>query len=81
MQSANEALSNCREHRLSRAEGATFLTERGYRIAKTILDELAVIGGASAFEKFGHKPLYTAAGLLARSATRTPSPRRNTSQA
>jgi hypothetical protein len=42
---------------------------------------LAVIGGGPTFEKFGRKPLYTEAALLAWVASRTTKPRSNTSQA
>jgi hypothetical protein len=69
------------ERRLTRAEAAALLTERGYRTAKATLDKLAVIGGGPTFEKFGRKPLYTEAALLAWVASRTTKPRSNTSQA
>lgn len=78
---AIEDLLNCNERRMTRAEAAALLTERGYRTAKATLDKLAVIGGGPAFEKFGRKPLYTEAGLLAWVASRTTGPLRNTSQA
>lgn len=79
-ESAIHQPSGSPERRLTRAEAAALLTAWGYRTAKASLDKLAVVGGGPAFEKFGRKPLYTEAGLLAWVASRTVGPRGNTSQ-
>jgi hypothetical protein len=78
---ASTTMISNNEKRLSRTEAAALLTSRGFRTAKATLDKLAVVGGGPVFEKFGRKPLYTEAGLLAWVASRTTGPRRNTSQA
>jgi len=67
------------ERRLSRAEAATFLTQRGYRVAYATLNKYATIGGGPTFEKFGRKPLYTESALLAWVASRTTGQLRHTS--
>ncbi len=69
------------ERRMTRAEAAGFLCERGYTVASTTLSKYAVIGGGPRYEKFGRKPLYTAADLLAWVASKTTGPRRHSSQA
>lgn len=68
------------ERRLSRAEAAHFLTERGYRVAYATLNKYATIGGGPVFESFGRRPLYRAADLLAWVASKTSAPRRHTSE-
>jgi hypothetical protein len=70
-----------KERRYSRREAAQWLTDNGYRTAEASLAKLASVGGGPVFEKFGRKPLYTEAGLLAWVASRTTRPRQNTSQA
>lgn len=67
------------ERRLTRTEAAALLTQRGYRTAKATLDKLAVIGGGPTFEKFGRRPLYTEAALMAWVQSRTSGPRAHTS--
>jgi hypothetical protein len=68
------------ERRLTRAEAAAFLSERGYRVAYATLNKYAVTGGGPMFESFGRKPLYRATDLLAWVASRTTGPRRHTSE-
>lgn len=67
------------ERRLSRAEAAAFLSERGYRIARTTLNKYACIGGGPLFECFGRRPLYKPADLLAWAVSKTTGPHRHTS--
>ena len=67
------------ERRLTRAEAAAFLTERGYRVAYATLNKYAVVGGGPVFESFGRKPLYKPSDLLAWVASKTTGPRQHTS--
>ena len=62
------------EKRLTRAEAAQFLRERGYRVAVATLAKYVVTGGGPKYEKFGIKPLYTPSNLIAwiESKTRQP---------
>ncbi len=69
------------KRRFTRREAAQWLTEQGFRTAEASLAKMATLGGGPTYEKFGRKPLYTEAGLLAWVASRTTGPRRNTSQA
>jgi hypothetical protein len=69
------------ERRLTRREAADFLSERGYRVAPTTLAKYATVGGGPIFEKFGRRPLYLPAELLAWVALHSSGPRRSTSQA
>lgn len=66
---------------LSRHEAAAFLCERGYRVAVATLNKLACVGGGPAFRKFGRRPLYAPADLMAWAAARTSGPVRSTSEA
>jgi len=68
------------ERRLSRAEAAHFLSERGYRVAYATLNKYATIGGGPVFESFGRRPLYRPVDLLAWAASKTSAPRRHTSE-
>jgi hypothetical protein len=67
------------ERRLTRAEAAAFLSERGYRVAYATLNKYAVTGGGPAFESFGRKPLYRPTDLMAWVASKTTGPRRHSS--
>jgi hypothetical protein len=68
------------ERRLTRAEAATFLSERGYRVAYATLNKYATVGGGPLYESFGRRPLYRPADLLAWVASRSSGPRRSTSE-
>lgn len=68
------------ERRLSRAEAAAFLSERGFRVAYATLNKYATVGGGPVFESFGRRPLYRPADLMAWVAEKTSSPRRSTSE-
>lgn len=68
------------ERRLTRAEAAAFLTDRGFRVAYATLNKYATVGGGPVFESFGRRPLYKPAELLAWVASKTTAPRRNTSE-
>lgn len=67
------------ERRLTRAEAAAFLGERGYRVAYATLNKYATVGGGPRFESFGRRPLYRPTELLAWVASKTTGPRRHTS--
>lgn len=73
--------SNDDERRLSRAEAAAFLSERGFRVAYATLNKYASIGGGPVFESFGRRPLYRPSNLLAWAAQKSSGPRRSTSDA
>ena len=68
------------ERRLTRAEAAAFLNERGFRVAYATLNKYATVGGGPVFESFGRRPLYKPADLLAWVASKTTRPRRHTSE-
>ena len=68
------------ERRLTRAEAATFLSERGFRVAYATLNKYASVGGGPLYESFGRRPLYRPADLLAWVASRSSGPRRSTSE-
>lgn len=53
------------EKRLTRAEAAQFLQERGYHVAISTLAKYAAIGGGPKRETFGRKPLYKPSDLIA----------------
>ena len=65
--------------RLNRKEAASFLTERGFRIAPATLAKYATTGGGPEFEVFGRTPLYRQRQLLEWATSRTSPPRRSTS--
>jgi hypothetical protein len=48
---------------LDRAEAAEYLTSRGLRISKTTLQKFATIGGGPAYQRFGHRCVYTTENL------------------
>lgn len=68
------------ERRLSRAEAAAFLSERGFRVAYATLNKYATVGGGPIFQSFGRRPLYKPTDLLAWVAEKSSSPRRSTSE-
>ena len=68
------------ERRLTRAEAAAFLSERGFRVAYATLNKYATVGGGPVFEYFGRRPLYKPTALLAWVAEKTSAPRRSTSE-
>jgi hypothetical protein len=68
------------ERRLSRAEAAAFLSERGFRVAYATLNKYATVGGGPVFESFGRRPLYKPADLMAWVAEKTSRPRHSTSE-
>jgi hypothetical protein len=68
------------ERRLSRAEAAAFLGERGFRVAYATLNKYATVGGGPIFQSFGRRPLYKPTDLLAWVAEKSSSPRRSTSE-
>ena len=68
------------ERRLTRAEAAAFLSERGFRVAYATLNKYATVGGGPVFESFGRRPLYKPTALLAWVAEKTSAPRRSTSE-
>jgi hypothetical protein len=67
------------ERRLTRAEAAAFLSERGYRVAYATLNKYATVGGGPVFESFGRRPLYKPSSLLEWVKSRTTRPRHSTS--
>jgi hypothetical protein len=67
------------ERRLTRAEAATFLSERGFRVAYATLNKYATVGGGPLFESFGRRPLYKPSDLLTWVAERSSGPKRSTS--
>ena len=68
------------ERRLTRAEAAAFLSERGFRVAYATLNKYATVGGGPVFESFGRRPLYRPTDLMAWVAGKTSGPRRSTSE-
>lgn len=68
------------ERRLTRAEAAAFLSERGFRVAYATLNKYATVGGGPLFESFGRRPLYRLTDLLAWAAAKTTPSRRHTSE-
>jgi hypothetical protein len=68
------------ERRLSHAEAAVFLSERGFRVAYATLNKYATVGGGPVFESFGRRPLYKPSDLLAWVAAKSSGPRRSTSE-
>lgn len=66
---------------LERAEAAEYLTERGLRITKGTLGKLATVGGGPAYQRFGHRAVYTAESLDAWAAAKLTAPRCSTSDA
>lgn len=68
------------ERKLTRAEAAAFLTERGYRVAYATLNKYATVGGGPLFTSFGRRPLYRPVDLLAWVAEKSSAPRRSTSE-
>lgn len=62
------------EKRLTRAEAAQFLQERGYPVAAATLAKYVVTGDGPRRETFGRKPLYKPSDLIAwiESKTRQP---------
>lgn len=68
------------ERRLTRAEAAAFLSERGYRVAYATLNKYATVGGGPVFQSFGRRPLYKPTDLMAWVAEKTSGPRRSTSE-
>ena len=69
------------ERRLTRAEAAAFLSERGFRVAYATLNKYATVGGGPLFESFGRRPLYKPSDLLTWVAERSSGPKRSTSDA
>lgn len=67
------------ERWLTRAEAATFLSERGFRVAYATLNKYATVGGGPAFQSFGRRPLYKPSDLLAWVDSKTTATRRHTS--
>lgn len=65
---------------LDRAEAAEYLTSRGLRISKTTLQKFATIGGGPEYQRFGHRSVYTAAGLDAWAQRKLSAPRASTSK-
>ena len=67
---------------LSRAQAATYLTNRGLRISKQTLAKLASIGGGPEYQVFGSRlVVYSEQALIAWAASRLSKPRRSTSEA
>jgi hypothetical protein len=66
---------------LMREQAAAALTERGYKTSKATLATLATRGGGPVFVKYGPRPLYRLADLLAWAESRLTAPRRTTSEA
>jgi hypothetical protein len=65
---------------LLRDQAAKALTEEGFKTSKSTLATLAVRGGGPVFRKFGTRPLYKWADLLAWAESKTSAPRRSTSE-
>src|SRR5262245_35337986 len=85
---ARNALAGMREvfitefdFRRDTRQAATFLTDRGFRIAPATLNKLRCVGGGPAFEKFGRRPLYSETSLLEWVEARTTHSLRSTSDA
>lgn len=68
------------ERRLTRAEAAEFLSERGFRVAYATLNKYATVGGGPVFESFGRRPLYRPEDLLSWVTSKTSRPRSTTSE-
>jgi hypothetical protein len=68
------------ERRLTRAEAAAFLSERGFLVAYATLNKYATVGGGPVFESFGRRPLYKPTDLMAWVAEKSSGPRRSTSE-
>jgi hypothetical protein len=66
---------------LLREQAADALTQRGYKTSKATLATLATRGGGPAFVKYGPRPLYRLADLLAWAESRLTTPRHSTSEA
>lgn len=61
-------------------QAAALLTELGFRTAPATLNKLRCVGGGPAFERFGSRPVYQEADLLAWARQRTTGKRRSTSE-
>jgi hypothetical protein len=66
---------------LLREQAADALTQRGYKTSKATLATLATRGGGPVFVKYGPRPLYRLADLLAWAESRLTPPRHSTSEA
>ena len=66
---------------LPRDQAASALTALGYITSKATLATLATRGGGPVFVKYGPRPLYRLADLLAWAQSRLTPPRRSTSEA
>jgi hypothetical protein len=71
--------TNTPERLLCRKEAATFLRDHGYPVAVASLNKWACVGGGPRFRKFGRRPLYSPADLLAWAEARTSPPLHSTS--
>jgi hypothetical protein len=69
------------ERFLNRREASAFLKQRGYTVAVATLNKLASTGGGPAFRRFGRRPLYTPADLIAWAEARTSPPVRSVTEA
>jgi hypothetical protein len=68
------------ERLLNRQEASAFLGERGYRVAVASLNKWASTGGGPKFRKFGRRPLYAPADLIAWAQARTSPPVRSVTE-
>lgn len=66
---------------LTRAEAATYLTERGLRVSKNTLQKWATVGGGPQYRLFGNRALYTPEELIQWAEAKMTAPRGNTSEA
>jgi hypothetical protein len=64
-----------------REQAADALTQRGYKTSKATLATLATRGGGPVFVKYGPRPVYRLADLLAWAESRLTPPRHSTSEA
>ena len=74
-------MSTTSDRLLTRQEAAAFLCERGYRVAVASLNKWASVGGGPRFRRFGRKPLYAPADLIAWAEAKTSAPVHSTSEA
>lgn len=65
---------------LARDQATAALNQRGYKISPKTLATLATRGGGPSYRKFGRRPLYLLADLIAWAEGRLSAPRRSTSE-
>jgi hypothetical protein len=66
---------------LNRQQAASYVSERGLKMAPTTLAKLVTVGGGPAFRKWGRRPVYTPEDLDAWIVAKLGAPRRSSSEA